>query len=400
MYNLPAAFRANICTCAMPSRCVEGLVMMMGTVRAVGFGAAVTSGAVFVFAAVSPAAALHNPSPRPAAGVTLIDTGVQAGYTSNTTHYVVRGSRVVPAAGVDGFGHGTFLATLIQAMAPDSPIVDVKVADDAGDVKLKDVVTAIESTGTRILVLAYDVGSGRWCEQVDRALARSGAVALVAAGNTGRSSDVCDFSAPNVYTVGAVDRANTFADGDDATAAWSSFNAGVLPDWVSYGTNITGRIPAESFIYQQIRPGAESGPVTVTAEGTSASAAASAATLALAVQDSGGDVAAGLRAAGLLRWWPARFPCRPTLVRCRCFGHEIFCYRVRCCAGCGSSCRDFSCRGAGFRLCQTCREEGGAFRSRDRCCARPVLFETLLREHRGADVGVGGLELRVAGLFR
>ncbi|WP_216870493.1 S8 family serine peptidase [Modestobacter excelsi] len=194
-------------------------------------------------------------------GVALIDTGVSPvpGLTSGN---VVNGpdlsfdSQDPSTAHVDGFGHGTHLASIIAGrdvagtpasyldpsrytgVAPDANLVNVKVGASNGDVDVSQVIAAIdwvvqhrkdEALNIRVINLSYGTDSVQSSMVDPLAYAvenawRNGIVVVAAGGNEGDTTTnlANPASDPHVLAVGAMDSAGTDSTTDDTVPSWST----------------------------------------------------------------------------------------------------------------------------------------------------------------------------------
>lgn len=166
--------------------------------------------------------------------VALVDTGVADSASAllpNVTHLV--------GDGVDGFGHGTFLAGLIgghgqyPGVAPEATILDVKVAENDGTTSMSRVLDGLQAVyddGTADVLnisLAVDSPIPPQFDPLTIALNRlwdAGVVVVAAAGNDG--PDEGSVGAPGndatVITVGSVHEAGTADRADDTVAGFSA----------------------------------------------------------------------------------------------------------------------------------------------------------------------------------
>src|SRR4051794_14254548 len=194
-------------------------------------------------------------------GVALIDTGVSpvAGLTSGN---VVNGpdlsfdSQDPSTAHLDGFGHGTHLASIIAGrdvagtpasyldpsrftgVAPDANLVNVKVGASNGDVDVSQVIAAIdwvvqhrkdEALNIRVINLSYGTDSVQDSMVDPLAYAvenawKNGIVVVAAGGNEGDTTTnlANPASDPHVLAIGAMDSAGTVGTADDSVPSWST----------------------------------------------------------------------------------------------------------------------------------------------------------------------------------
>src|SRR3954469_5761565 len=243
---------ASIVLAASPANAAPGL----------GYDAVGDKGSLFNIAEVVGAHATYAAGiTGKGVGVALIDTGVSpvAGLTSGN---VVNGpdlsfdSQDPATAHVDGFGHGTHLASIIagrdvagtpqsyadptkfNGIAPDANLVNVKVGASNGDVDVSQVIAAIdwvvqhrkdEALNIRVINLSYGTDSvqGSMVDPLAYAVEnawKNGIVVVAAGGNEGDTTTnlANPASDPHVLAVGAMDSAGTVATTDDTVPSWST----------------------------------------------------------------------------------------------------------------------------------------------------------------------------------
>jgi serine protease AprX len=192
-------------------------------------------------------------------GVAVIDSGISAGKpdfkgaggSSRITANVI-GSGATRSG--DDVGHGTHVAGIVAGnsfnrepadpsygayvgIAPEASIIALKVADDAGDVTMVDVITALQYTvlhrddlGIRVvnLSLSSDTPGSYLDDPINAAVEfvwHSGIAVVVAAGNRGTAPDAVNYppgNDPYVISVGATDELGTPDPADDITTPESS----------------------------------------------------------------------------------------------------------------------------------------------------------------------------------
>jgi serine protease AprX len=216
-----------------------------------------------------------------AVDVALIDSGVAP--DPALAAHVVNGAdfsedaRVEELRYLDAFGHGTHLAGIIAAVAPQSRVVNVKVADHDGSTSLGRVLAGIDwvvrrgdrdGFNVRVLNLAFGADSdGSYRNDplayaVERAWDR-GLVVVASAGNGGHASERLDSPAydPYVIAVGAEDSGGTATLDDDGIALFSSRGSFTRsPDVVAPGvavlsTRVPGSFLDEAFPAARIGDG-------------------------------------------------------------------------------------------------------------------------------------------------
>jgi serine protease AprX len=197
--------------------------------------------------------------------VALVDSGVSP--DAALAGHVVDGpdfsedARVDGLRNLDAFGHGTHLAGIIAAVAPQARVVSVKVADHDGSTSLGRLLAGIDWTvrrgdrdgmNVRVLNLAFgsDPSGSYRSDPLAFAVERAwdeGLTVVTSAGNGGADADSLDSPAydPYVIAVGAEDSGGTATLADDGMAPFSS--RGTLtrgPDVVAPGVAIvSARVP-------------------------------------------------------------------------------------------------------------------------------------------------------------
>jgi serine protease AprX len=189
----------------------------------------------------------------------------------------------------DDVGHGTHVAGIAGGnalqravtdpsygayigVAPDADIIALKVADDAGDVTMVDVITALQFTvrhkdelGIRVvnLSLSSDTPGSYLDDPINAAVEfvwHSGIVVVVASGNRGTAADAVQYppgNDPYVISVGATNELGTPDPGDDVIAPYSSRgvtqDGATKPDVLAPGERITAPMAMGS-AYQTLCP--------------------------------------------------------------------------------------------------------------------------------------------------
>src|SRR4051794_25664088 len=243
---------ASIVLAASPANAATGL----------GYDAVGDKGSLFNIAEVVGAHASYAAGyTGKGVGVALIDTGVTQ-VAGLDTGNVVNGpdlsfdSQDPATAHVDGFGHGTHLASIIAGrdaagtpqsyndptrftgIAPDAKLVNVKVGASNGDVDVSQVIAAIdwvvqhrndESLNIRVINLSYGTDSVQSSTVDPLAFAvenawKNGIAVVVAGGNEGDTTTnlANPASDPHVLAIGAMDSAGTVGTADDSVPSWST----------------------------------------------------------------------------------------------------------------------------------------------------------------------------------
>jgi serine protease AprX len=193
-------------------------------------------------------------------GVAVIDSGISADKPDfkdgNGGSRVAANVVVSLATGPgDGVGHGTHVSGIVAGnslhrdagepsygaylgIAPDADLIMLKVADDAGEATMIDVISALQyavdhrdELGIRVLNLSMSsdtAGASYLDDPINAAVEyawHSGIVVVVAAGNRGSAADAVQYppgNDPYAISVGATDELGTADPSDDVTAAYSS----------------------------------------------------------------------------------------------------------------------------------------------------------------------------------
>jgi hypothetical protein len=200
-----------------------------------------------------------------AVDVALVDSGVSP--DAALAGHVVDGpdfsedARVDELRNLDAFGHGTHLAGIIAAVAPQARVVNVKVADHEGSTSLSRLLAGIDWTvrrgdrdglNVRVLNLAFgaEVDGSYRSDPLAFAAERAwdkGLTVVVSAGNGGADADSLDSPAydPYVIAAGAEDSGGTATLDDDGMALFSSRGSITRsPDVVAPGVAVVStRVP-------------------------------------------------------------------------------------------------------------------------------------------------------------
>ena len=178
--------------------------------------------------------------------------------------------------GIDRFGHGTHVAGIASAIAPDVDLISLKVLDEEGTGTAGDVIQAIDwavenRRRYRIKVINMSLGGApmqSWredplCKAVQRAH-DAGIVVVASAGNVGKTEDgtpvlggvTVPGSCPHSLTVGALDGKGTTFRSDDEVATFSSkgptrFDRLVKPDLVAPGRRVRSLLAPGSTLAQR-----------------------------------------------------------------------------------------------------------------------------------------------------
>ena len=256
-------------------------------------------------------------------GVALIDTGVTKVRGLDTGN-VVDGadlsfdSQDPATVHVDGFGHGTHLASIIagrdaagsprsyldatayNGIAPDATLVNVKVGAGDGTVDVSQVIAGIDwvvehandkGLNIRVINLSYGTDSTQDSSIDPLAYAvenawRHGIVVVAAGGNDGETAKTLadPASDPHVIAVGAMDDAGTVSRADDTVPSWSTHGTDERAvDVVAPGVSVLGlRNPGG--LADTLFPDSRVGDRFARASGTSQAAAVVSGEVALLLQ--------------------------------------------------------------------------------------------------------------------
>ncbi|MBV9292053.1 MAG: S8 family serine peptidase, partial [Frankiales bacterium] len=235
--------------------------------------------------------------------VAVIDSGVTPVQGLGAPNKVVYGpdlsfdSQDPHTAFLDGFGHGTAVASIIagndgssdgfQGVAPDARIVSVKVGASNGAVDVSQLIAGIDwvtqhanDNGMNIRVINLSLGTDSLQSYVLDPLAhaaeaawRHGIVVVAAVGNAGAKTVADPASDPYLLAVGAEDPAGTVKTDDDFVAPYSNAgNSTRRPDVLAPGSYIVGLRDPGSTLDTQF-PGARVGDRFFRGSGTSEAAA-------------------------------------------------------------------------------------------------------------------------------
>ncbi|MGE3110126.1 MAG: S8 family peptidase [Vicinamibacterales bacterium] len=228
-------------------------------------------------------AGLVRPLSGAGVGVAVIDSGVDPSHRALAGR-VVASVDFTGGDGIDRYGHGTHVASLIagaagrtadtadyQGIAPGARIVSLRVLDEAGAGQASDVIEAIDWAidnraryGIRVINLSLGAPvTQSWrddplCEAAQRAV-DAGLIVVAAAGNFGITPDgkrifggiTAPGNTPSVITVGALDTRGTSVRSDDTIAKFSSRGPTLVdhvikPDLVAPGRNVVAAEAAGS----------------------------------------------------------------------------------------------------------------------------------------------------------
>jgi serine protease AprX len=257
-------------------------------------------------------------------GVAVIDSGISGdmpdfkgadGSSRIAANVVVSGA----TRSGDDLGHGTHVAGIAAGnsfnrdvadpaygayvgIAPEADLITLKVADDAGDATMVDVITALQfvvnhkvdlGIGVVNISMSSDARASYVDDPIDAAVEyawHSGIVVVVAAGNRGDAADAVEYppgNDPYVISVGATDELGTPDPSDDVTAAFSSRgvtqDGAAKPEVLAPGAHIVAPLSVGS-TFEALCPACVVGDNYFRMGGTSMSAPVVAGAAALLVQ--------------------------------------------------------------------------------------------------------------------
>jgi serine protease AprX len=221
-------------------------------------------------------------------GVAVVDSGISGGkpdFAAGGGGSRVAANVVVSSATRSGdeVGHGTHVSGIVAGnslnrdvsdpsygayigIAPDAELIMLKVADDAGEATMIDVITALQyavdhrdELGIDVLNLSMSsdtAGASYLDDPINAAVEyvwHSGIVVVVAAGNRGTAADAVRYppgNDPYAISVGATDELGTPNPADDVTAAYSSRgttqDGALKPDVLAPGEHIVAPLAVGS----------------------------------------------------------------------------------------------------------------------------------------------------------
>ena len=230
--------------------------------------------------------------------IAVVDSGVQPGRADFGGRVVaqVNLSTLPGNSSGDGYGHGTFVASLAAGEAaahagasPRSKIVSLDVMDDNGMALTSDVIAAADwilakKDLYRIRIANFSLQSNApssfMYDPLDRALERlwfGGVVVVTSAGNYASGGEAVTMghapaNDPFLITVGAADQNGTISSKDDVAAPWSAhgytLDGFLKPDLSAPGRYLVGAVPGTATM-PLTHPERVSAPGYMTMSGTS-----------------------------------------------------------------------------------------------------------------------------------
>src|SRR4051812_9384687 len=206
--------------------------------------------------------------------IAVVDSGVNA--VAGLTGRVIQGADFTGTGSNDGYGHGTFVASLaagngraadgsqtgVQGVAPSARIISVKVADERGRSTVGQVVAGLSwvvshraqySIDVVNLSLSESQASSYLTDPLDALVEAawfSGITVVASSGNDGSTVTSAPGNDPFAITVGSVADRNTMNQNDDAVSSFS--NGGTTgdgfakPEITTFGEHVQAALPEDS----------------------------------------------------------------------------------------------------------------------------------------------------------
>ena len=208
--------------------------------------------------------------------IAIVDSGIDA----NRADF---GSRVIKQVNLaslggsstgDGYGHGTFVASIaaggaggLAGVAPAAKLISLDVMNDQGQSTVADVIAACDwilqnksTYNIRVVNLSLHATNraSLFFDPLDRAVEKlwlNGVTVVTAVGNYGQNGQASGVpfapgNDPFVISVGASDIRNTLDLGDDVAAPWSAWgytpDGFMKPDISAPGRYVIGAVPSTS----------------------------------------------------------------------------------------------------------------------------------------------------------
>ncbi|MFD4636085.1 S8 family serine peptidase [Lentzea sp. NPDC058436] len=193
--------------------------------------------------------------------VAVLDTGIEPTHPDLTGAVIEARDFTGSASGtVDKHGHGTHVASIVtgehptyRGVAPDTRLLVGKVLNDAGSGTESGIIAGMEwaaSSGAQVINMslgsdAPSDGTDPLSQAVNRLTAQTGALFVIASGNSGRTPG-SPAAADAALTVGAVDHADALADFSSRGPRLRD-NA-VKPDITAPGVDVVAALAKDSLI--------------------------------------------------------------------------------------------------------------------------------------------------------
>jgi serine protease AprX len=248
-----------------------------------------SNGQLWPWATGAPVDWLHQ-SPD-AATIAVVDSGIDSTKTADFGSRVlgqVNMASMSPNSPGDGYGHGTFVASIAAGgapgyagVAPKAELLSIDVMNDQGQATIGDVVKAADwilanKTKYNIKVANFSLHAVNKAsvlfDPLDRAVEKlwlNGVVVVAASGNYGTAGtpsgvNFAPGNDPFVITVGAADIGTSVGAGDDTAAPFSAYgytpDGFSKPDIAAPGRYMIGAVPVGS-VLTQLKPANVTDPV-------------------------------------------------------------------------------------------------------------------------------------------
>jgi thermitase len=187
--------------------------------------------------------------------VAVLDTGIDGNHEDLDGKVVAETNFSDSPLAADSYGHGTHIAGIIAAsgdnglgvigVAPESQLLNVKVADDHGRCRASAVAQGIVwavDRGALVINISIEIHeSSPQLEQAVNYAWQHGAIIIAAAGNDGNQTPVYPAAYPNVIAVAAT-------NADDTRALLSNYGEWV--DVAAPGYEIYSTLPGDQYGYK------------------------------------------------------------------------------------------------------------------------------------------------------
>ena len=205
--------------------------------------------------------------------IAIVDSGIDATRADFGSRVLrqVNLARLAPNSPGDGYGHGTFVASIaagagggLAGVAPSAKLISLDVMNDKGQSTVADVVAACDwilqnKAAYNIRVANFSLHAANrasvFFDPLDQAVEKlwlNGVTVVTAAGNYGQNGQASGVpfapgNDPFVITVGAADIQNTTGPSDDVAAPWSAWgytaDGFMKPDLSAPGRYVIGAVP-------------------------------------------------------------------------------------------------------------------------------------------------------------
>ncbi len=176
--------------------------------------------------------------------VAVLDTGISMDNQDLAGRVVAEVNFTDSPTSDDLYGHGTHVAGIIAAIAPECRLMNVKVADDTGrseaSVVARGVIWAVDN-GTQVINISLSMRASPELEQAIDYAWDHGAIIIAAAGNQGRSEPVYPAYYENCLAVAGTNKS-------DSLALLSGH--GYWVDVAAPGFNVYSELPGNQYGYK------------------------------------------------------------------------------------------------------------------------------------------------------